>query len=165
MKGAMIALSVAVVFALVALSGVVLRDYNQLSIERSDIEARWKQLETDMKERTQTISRLVPKSDQAAIAELGRVGLSRAQTRQDAIAANNQISAALQKIEQAHPEIAADEALQIAQQKLANDGTDYNKAIEKYNTDLLLFPNNLIASASRFSRYDTYFRSSSGLAQ
>ena len=167
MKGVVIALCVAVVFGLVAVSGVVLRDYNQLSIERSDIEARWAQLDRDMKARADTVVALVRKVDEAARAELtrARVALLSAQSRQDAIAANNQISARLEKVERRHPAIADDQGLQDAQEKMANDGTDYNRAIEKYNTDLLLFPNNLIASASGFSRYDTYFRTGSALPQ
>jgi LemA protein len=160
MKGAMIALVVIVVFAAVALSGVVLRDYNQLAIERSDIEARWIQLQRDMKARADTILTIVPKNEEATIAELGkaRVVLLGAQSRQEIITANSEISAQLETLERRHPNLTNDQALQDAQQKLANDGTDYNKAIERYNTDVQLFPNNVIATTSGFSRYDAYFR-------
>ena len=159
MKGALIALFV-LVTAAVAVSGVLQRSYNQLETERHDIDVRWAQLEKDIKARADLASGLAPRQNAATAEQVtqARALLLGAVNRSEAMSANNRIIAALLKMQKSDPLITTDQRLQDVQQKLAIDGTDYNEAVQKYNTDLQLFPRNLIASAARLRRYDAYFK-------
>ena len=38
----------------------------------------------------------------------------------------------------------------------------YNEAVQKYNTDIALFPNNIAASLYGFQREDAYFKTTPG---
>lgn len=135
---------VAVVAALVALSAVLLRDHNQLDVERHDIEARWDQLDRDMKQRASLVPDL-PDSK----------ALLAAKTRQDEMAANYRLSSAIRMLQRRK----MSDDLAHAQQSFATDRTEYNDAIEKYNTDLELFPKNMVAAIFGFKRDDLYVRS------
>jgi LemA protein len=160
MKGALIALFAVVIIVLVAVSGTLQRGYNQLQTERNDVDVRWAQLDKDIKARADIAVDLARKQDAAMADQLAqaRASLLAAASRQEAMSANNRIAAALLKMQKRDPLLRTDQRLQDVQQKLATDGTDYNEAIQKYNTDLQLFPRNLIASAVRLGRYDAYFK-------
>ena len=159
MKRALIALFI-VIILLVAVSGVLQRAYNQLATERNDIDVRWSQLEKDLKARADLASELARRQDAATAERVAqaRRSLLSATNRQQAMSANSRIVAELLKIQKRDRLLTTDQRLQDVQQKLAIDGTDYNDAIQKYNTDLQLFPRNLIASAARLGRYDAYFK-------
>ncbi len=46
--------------------------------------------------------------------------------------------------------------------RIAVERRKYNEAVQKYNTQIELFPNNLVASLSGFTRNDAYFQTSPG---
>jgi LemA protein len=169
MKGALIALVVVAVFAVVAISGVLLRDYNQLETERSDIEARWARLKKDMTDRGDIVTEILrrakghPIGDSPIVNDLAKAhdALVSARTREEQMAANTRLSAALASLQRQDPRFMSDQALRDrladAEQKIADDRREYNEAIQKYNTDLQLSPKNFSASLFRFQRYNAYF--------
>jgi len=169
MKGALIALVVVVVFAAVALSAVLLRDYDQLQAERNDIEARWVRLDKDMKDHAEIVTEIVRtartdrKGDSTAIDGViqARDAVISAGSREEEMAANTRLSAALMSLRHSEPHITSNQnlgdRLADAEQKIADDRKDYNEAIQKYNTDLQLSPKNFSASLFHFHRYNAYF--------
>jgi len=141
MRGALIALFVLLLLsAAVATSAVLVRDYNQLAIERSDIQERWSQLEADMKRRARDIRSGPPSL------LLVRDAVLNAKGKREEMEANN------------HLDDLVGAEMADATQKIDTDRSEYNEAIQKYNTDLKLFPKNVTASLFRFQRDDEYFR-------
>jgi LemA protein len=49
--------------------------------------------------------------------------------------------------------------------RIAVERRRYNETLQDYNTYISLFPNNLIASMSGFSRNDAYFKADEGARQ
>jgi LemA protein len=46
--------------------------------------------------------------------------------------------------------------------RIAVERRKYNEVVQRYNTQIVLFPNNLIASMSGFQRNDAYFKTDPG---
>ena len=46
--------------------------------------------------------------------------------------------------------------------RIAVERRKYNEAVQKYNTQIELFPNNIVASLSGFTRNDAYFKTDPG---
>ena len=175
MKGGLIVVGV-VVIVLVAFSGQLMGSRNQLVTEKNDIDARWAQVETDIKRRADLIPNLVAtvqgyaKQEQTVIGEVAnaRAALLGAHTKEDTINANNQLSGALGRLlvlTENYPQLKSNENFLRLQDELAGtenriavDRRDYNEAIRKYNTDVELFPKNVAASMFGFHRDDAYFK-------
>jgi LemA protein len=175
MKGGLI-VAVVVVIVLVAFSGQLMGSRNQLVTEKNDIDARWAQVENDMKRRADLIPNLVEtvkgyaKQEQTVIGEVAnaRAALLGARTKEDAINANNQLSGALGRLlvlTENYPQLKSNENFLRLQDELAGtenriavDRRDYNEAIKKYNTDVELFPRNIAAAIFGFHRDDAYFK-------
>jgi len=49
--------------------------------------------------------------------------------------------------------------------RIAVERRSYNQTLQDYNTFLSLFPNNLVASMSGFTRNDAYFKTEEGARQ
>jgi LemA protein len=175
MKRALIAL-VVVVIVLVAISGVVLRDYNQLDTERHDIAAQWTQLDSDMRHRAALVGNLIEpfkaisnvnEEEHAAISEArnAQAALLIAQSKRQEMAANRRLSTAIARLlvlKGRFRQLASNQTLQDdladAEQSIADGRKNYNDAIQKYNTDLQLFPQNVTAAIFHFRRDDAYFQ-------
>ena len=175
MKAVLVTLGVLVV-VIVIVSGRLMGGYNQLVTERNDIQARWAQVDTDMKRRADLIPNLVEtvkgyaKQEQTVIGEVAdaRAALLGAHGKQDEIAANNQLSGAIGRLlvlQENYPQLKSNENFLRLQDELAGtenriavDRRDYNEAIKKYNTDVELFPKNVVASIFHFQRDDAYFQ-------
>ena len=83
------------------------------------------------------------------------------------MAANNQLDGALSRllvVVENYPNLKSNENFMRLQDELA--GTEnriaverrkYNEVVQRYNTQIVLFPNNLIASMSGFQRNPAYF--------
>jgi LemA protein len=104
-----------------------------------------------------------------------RSALLSAQTPADKIAANGRLDSALGRllvVVENYPQLRSNENFLRLQDELA--GTEnriaverrrYNETLQDYNTYLSLFPNNIVASVSGFSRNDAYFKTEEGARQ
>jgi LemA protein len=174
MKGLLIGVGVLVIVAVV-FGGQLMGSRNQLVTEKNDIDARWAQVENDMKRRADLIPNLVAtvqgyaKQEQAVIGEVtsARSALLGARSKEDAINANNQLSGAIGRLlvlQESYPQLKSNENFLRLQDELAGtenriavDRRDYNEAIRKYNTDVELFPRNIAAGIFGFHRDNAYF--------
>jgi LemA protein len=175
MKLGAIILVVLIVAALI-FGGQLISGRNTLVTERNQIDAKWAQVDNDMKRRADLIPNLVEtvkgyaKQEQTVIGEVAnaRAALLGAHSKQDEISANNQLSGALGRLlvlQENYPQLKSNENFLRLQDELAGtenriavDRRDYNEAIKKYNTDVELFPKNIAASLFRFQRDDAYFQ-------
>jgi LemA protein len=175
MKGALIVLGVLVLLALV-LGGSLMGSRNDLVTEREAIHGSWAQVDSAMQRRLDLIPNLVETVKGAASHEekvIGEVTSARAammgaKTPQEKIDANNQLSGALGRlmvVVENYPNIKANENFLHLQDELA--GTEnrinvarlrYNETVQKYNTDIALFPKNIAAGMFGFQREDAYFK-------
>ena len=97
-----------------------------------------------------------------------RAAMAGAQTPAEKIAADGQLTSALSRlmvVVENYPNIKANENFLRLQDELA--GTEnriaverrkYNETVQKYNTDIALFPQNIAASMFGFQREDAYFK-------
>jgi LemA protein len=104
-----------------------------------------------------------------------RSALLSANTPGDKIAANQRLDSALGRllvVVENYPQLKSNENFLRLQDELA--GTEnriaverrrYNEALQDYNTYLSLFPNNLVAGFSGFTRNDAYFKTDEGARQ
>ena len=98
-----------------------------------------------------------------------------AKTPQEKIAANGQLDSALSRllvVVENYPQLKSNENFLRLQDELA--GTEnriaierkrYNETVQDYNTYISLFPNNIVASLSGFTRNDAYFKTDEGARQ
>ncbi len=175
MKSGIIIL-VVVVLAVLIFGGQLMGGRNTLVTEKNDIDARWAQVDNDMKRRADLIPNLVEtvkgyaKQEQTVIGEVAnaRAALLGANDRQSKIAANDQLSGAIGRLlvlKEAYPELKSNENFLRLQDELAGtenriavDRRDYNEAIRRYNTDVDLFPRNIAASLFGFHKDNEYFK-------
>jgi LemA protein len=175
MKGAIIVVVVIVVVVLI-FGGQLMGQRNQLVAQRNEIDARWAQVDNDMKRRADLIPNLVEtvkgyaKQEQTVIGEVAnaRAALLGARSKQDEISANNQLSGAIGRLlvlTENYPQLKSNENFLRLQDELAGtenriavDRRDYNEAIKKYNINVEQFPQNIAASMFGFHRDDAYFK-------
>src|SRR5579875_2013232 len=175
MKGALIVL-VVVILGAVIIVGPLISSRNELVTERNDIDARWAQVDNDMKRRADLIPNLVEtvkgfaKQEQTVIGEVtsARAALLGAHSKEGEIAANSQLSGAIGRLlvlQENYPQLKSNENFLRLQDELAGtenriavDRRDYNEAIKRYNIDVEQFPKNIAASLFGFQRDDNYFQ-------
>lgn len=178
MKNLLIVLGVIIVIAVV-FGGQLMGSRNQLVTEKNDIDGRWAQVETDMKRRADLIPNLVEtvkgyaKQEQEVIASVANaraalLGASNKGDRNAEINANSQLSGAIGRLlvlQENYPQLKSNENFLRLQDELAGTENriavsrrDYNEAIQKYNTDIDLFPRNIAASMFGFHRDDNYIK-------
>lgn len=178
MKLGLIALIILVVLGLgvLVVGGGLMSSRNSLVAERESINADWSQVDTDLQRRADLVPNLVATVKGAAAHEQevidsvtkARAALGGARTPSEKIAANDQLSSALSRllvVAENYPQIKANENFLRLQDELA--GTEnriavsrrrYNEAVQKYNTDIQTFPQNIAASMFGFQREDAYFK-------
>ncbi len=178
MKNLLIVLGVIILVAVV-FGSQLMGSRNQLVTEKNDIEGRWAQVDNDMKRRADLIPNLVEtvkgfaKQEKEVIGEVtnARAALLGAGSKGDRsgeIAANSQLSGAIGRLlvlQENYPQLKSNESFLRLQDELAGtenriavDRRDYNEAIQKYNTDIDLFPRSIAASIFGFHRDDNYFK-------
>lgn len=182
MKKVLIALVVLVIIALLIGSSFVSRR-NEMVKKREMVNATWSQVDVVLQRRADLIPNLVETVKGYAAQEQtvfgaianARAALIGAKTPADKIAANGQLDSALGRllvIVENYPQLKSNENFLRLQDELA--GTEnriaverrrYNEAIQDYNTYIALFPNNLVASFSGFTRNDAYFKADEGSRQ
>jgi LemA protein len=153
---------------------------NKLATERESINGEWSQVDADLQRRADLIPNLVETVKGYAKEETGiyeslanaRAALIGAKSPQEKIDANQQLTGALGRllvVVENYPNLKANENFKQLQFSL--EGTEnrilqarrrYNEAVQKYNTDLQLFPANIVASMSGFQREDAYFKTEPG---
>ena len=175
MKAGLVVIGV-IVLAVLIFGGQLMSGRNTLVTEKNDIDARWAQVDNDMKRRADLIPNLVEtvkgfaKQEQTVIGEVtnARAALLGAHSRQDEINANTQLGGALGRLlvlQENYPQLKSNENFLRLQDELAGTENriavsrrDYNEAIRRYNTDVELFPRNIAASLFGFKRDDAYFK-------
>jgi LemA protein len=175
MKGALIAVGAVVLIALI-LGGTLMGDRNDLVAEREAIKSSFAQVDNQMQRRADLIPNLVATVKGMASHEQNvidsvtkaRAQMAGAQTPADKIAANGQIDSALSRlmvVVENYPNIKANESFQNlqvdlegAENRISIARRDYNNAVQKYDTDIALFPKNIAAGMFGFQREDAYFK-------
>ena len=179
MKGVLIGLGVVVLLVLI-LGGSLMGSRNELVTEREAYKAQWQQVDVALQRRLDLIPNLVEtvkgfaKQEQAVIKEVtdARAALGGARTPSEKIQANSQLDGALSRllvVVENYPQLKSNENFLRLQDELA--GTEnriaverrkYNETVQRYNTDIELFPNNIAASMFGFHRNDAYFKTEGG---
>jgi LemA protein len=179
MKFAIIIIGVLVLIAL-GVFGWAAGARNTLVTERESVNGAWSQVDVALQRRADLIPNLVEtvkgfaKQEQAVIKEVtdARAALGGARTPSEKIQANSQLDGALSRllvVVENYPQLKSNENFLRLQDELA--GTEnriaverrkYNETVQKYNTDIELFPNNIAASMFGFQRNDAYFKTEAG---
>jgi LemA protein len=159
---------------------VVVGSYNRLAAEKEAIAGQWSQVDTELERRSDLIPNLVEtvkgyaKEETSVVQSIAsaRAALGGAGSPQEKINANNKLDEALGKflvVVENYPNLKANENFRQLQFELA--GTEnrldqsrrrYNDAVKNYNTDLSLFPANLVALIAGYQREDAYFKTEPG---
>ena len=175
MKAAIIAL-VVVVLTVVMCGCEFVTKRNVLVSEKESIAGQWSQVDADLQRRADLIPNLVETvkgyaKEETTVMETvsnARSALLNAKSPQEKIDANNQLTGALGRllvVVENYPNLKANENFRQLQFEL--EGTEnrilqsrrrYNEAVQRYNTDISLFPANVVASIAGMQREDAYFK-------
>ncbi|MBL8237646.1 MAG: LemA family protein [Bryobacterales bacterium] len=175
MKIALIVLGVLLLLVLLV-GGQMVGVRNDLTVQKNGIEAAFAQMDVVLQRRADLIPNLVEtvkgfaaqEKDVIASVASARSALGGARTAQEKITANGQLDGALSRllmVVENYPQLKSDATFMRLQDELA--GTEnriaverrkYNEAVQKYNTSIELFPNNIAASIFGFQRNDAYFK-------
>ncbi len=175
MKIGLIVLGVVVLLVLI-LGGQMVGVRNDLTTQKNGIEGAFAQMDVVLQRRADLIPNLVEtvkgfatqEKDVIASVSNARAALGGARTTGEKIAANGQLDGALSRllmVVENYPQLKSDVTFMRLQDELA--GTEnriaverrkYNEAVQKYNTSIELFPNNIAASLFGFQRNDAYFK-------
>ncbi|HWC00472.1 MAG TPA: LemA family protein [Bryobacteraceae bacterium] len=154
--------------------------HNELVTAKEAIDASWSQVDVALQRRADLIPNLVEtvkgyaKHEESVIKDVAdaRAALGGARSPQEKIQANSQLDGALSRllvVVENYPQLRANENFMRLQDELA--GTEnriaverrkYNETVQRYNTQIGLFPDNIVASLSGFSRNDAYFKTEPG---
>jgi LemA protein len=153
---------------------------NDLVQQRESVNAAWAQVDVALQRRADLVPNLVEtvkgfaKQEREVFESIAnaRAAMAGARTPQERIAANTQLESALSRllvVVENYPQLKSNENFLRLQDELA--GTEnriaverrkYNEAVQRYNTTIELFPKNIVASLSGFTRNDAYFRTDPG---
>ncbi|HYM10349.1 MAG TPA: LemA family protein [Bryobacterales bacterium] len=177
-------ISLAVLLLLVlALGSSYVTRRNEMVAQREAIKNAWAQVDTALQRRADLIPNLVETVKGFATQERtvfddiakARAAMAGARTPSDRIAANDQLSGALGRllvVVENYPQLKSNENFLRLQDELA--GTEnriaverrkYNEVVQAYNTNIQLFPNNIVAGMSGFQREEAYFRANENARQ
>lgn len=182
MKVALVILAILLLIG-VLLGGSFVSRRNQMAIKREAVNSAWSQVDVVLQRRADLIPNLVETVKGFAAQEVtvfgdiakARSALLSASTPADKIAANQRLDSALGRllvVVENYPQLKSNENFLRLQDELA--GTEnriaverrrYNETLQDYNTYLSLFPNNIVAGLSGFSRNDAYFKADEGARQ
>ena len=175
MKAVLITLVVVILVALVV-GGQLIGMKNDFVKERTGIEGKFAEVDNSMKRRADLIPNLVETVKGFAKQEKGvyddiaaaRSQLLNAQSPQDKMTANNQLTGALGRllvVVENYPQLKSNEnflrlqdELSRTENRIAVARRDYNEAVTKYNADLQLFPRSMAASLFGYQRDYPYFQ-------
>jgi LemA protein len=149
---------------------------NDQVTQREAIKGAWADVDNNLQRRADLIPNLVEtvkgyaKEETTVFTNIAnaRSALIGARTPAEKIQANSQVDSALSRllvIAENYPQLKANENFLRLQDELT--GTEnriaisrrrYNETVQKYNTNIELFPNNIAASLFGFQREDAYFK-------
>ncbi|MBM3783644.1 MAG: LemA family protein [Acidobacteria bacterium] len=175
MKTGLIVAGVLLLIGIIAGSQMV-GTRNDLVVQREAIQGAFAQVDVVLLRRAELIPNLVETVKGFATQEKdvftnianARSALAGARTPSEKIEANTQLDGALSRllvIAEQYPQLKSNENFLRLQDELA--GTEnriaverrkYNEAVQKYNTSIELFPQNIAASIFGFQRNDAYFK-------
>jgi LemA protein len=175
MKIGLIVLGVVVLLVLLV-GGQMVGVRNDLTTQKNNIDGAFAQMDVVLQRRADLIPNLVEtvkgfasqEKDVIASVANARAALGGARSTQEKITANSQLDGALSRllvVVENYPQLKSDATFMRLQDELA--GTEnriaverrkYNEAVQKYNTSIELFPNNIAASLFGFQRNDAYFK-------
>ena len=174
MKAALLVIVVLVVVGLLFF-GQLISTRNSLVTERAAIDSQWAQIDVALQRQADLIPNLVEtvkgyaKQEQAVIKEVtdARAAFAGAKTPQDRQQSGNQMESALSRllvVVENYPQLKSNENFLHLQDELAGsvnriavERRKYNEAVQKYNTDIELFPKNIAAGMFGFGPKD-YFK-------
>jgi LemA protein len=179
MKTGLIILAVLVVLGLI-IGGKAAGVNNELVAQREAINGAWSQVDVVLQRRADLIPNLVETVKGFAAQEKSvmesvtsaRAALLNAKTPAAKIQANSQLDGALGRllvVVENYPNLKSNENFLRLQDELA--GTEnriaverrkYNEVVQRYNTTLGVFPNNIFAGFLGFQRNDAYFKTEGG---
>ncbi len=156
---------------------------NAMVTKREAVNSAWSQVDVVLQRRADLIPNLVETVKGFAAHEekvfgdiaAARAAMIGAKTPSERIAANGQLDSALGRlmvVVENYPQLRSNENFLRLQDELA--GTEnriaierkrYNDTLQDYNTYIGLFPNNIVASLSGFTRNDAYFKAEEGSRQ
>lgn len=156
---------------------------NEMVRKREAVNSAWSQVDVVLQRRADLIPNLVETVKGFATHEekvfgdiaAARAAMIGAKTPSEKIAANGQLDSALGRlmvVVENYPQLRSNENFLRLQDELA--GTEnriaierrrYNETLQDYNTYIALFPNNIVASLSGFTRNDAYFKADEGSRQ
>jgi LemA protein len=175
MKTGLIVLGVLVLGGLL-IGGHLVGVRNDLVAQKNVIEGAFAQVDVVLQRRADLIPNLVEtvkgfaSQEKEVIASVAnaRAALGGARTPQEKIAANTQLDGALSRllvVVENYPQLKSDanflrlqDELAGTENRIAVERRKYNEAVQKYNTSIELFPNNIAASIFGFQRNDAYFK-------
>lgn len=178
MKIALIVVGVLILLVLI-LGGSFVGTRNDLVTEQQAVRAQFSQVDVVMQRRADLIPNLVEtvkgfaKQEQAVFGQIAqaRAALSGARSPQEKIDANNQLSGALSRllvVVENYPQLKSSEHFQTlmtqlegAENRINVERRKYNEVVQKYNTDLQLFPKNIAAGMFGFQP-EPYFKADEG---
>jgi LemA protein len=180
MKKTAIVVLVIIVLAILWFGSTYVGHRNAMVAKREAVNAAWSQVDIVLQRRADLIPNLVETvkgfaaQEQTVFRDIAnaRAALMSPGTPQQKIAANNQLDGALSRllvVVENYPQLRSNENFLRLQDELA--GTEnriaverrrYNDALQDYNTYIQLFPNNIVASLSGFTRNDAYFQAQGG---
>jgi len=153
---------------------------NDLVVQREAIAGAWSNVDVVLQRRADLIPNLVEtvkgfaKQEQTVIGSVtaARAALVGARTPRDRIAANQQLDSALSRllvVVENYPDLKSNQnflnlqdELAGAENRIAVERRKYNETVQRYNTSIELFPNNIAASLFGFARNDAYFKTDPG---
>lgn len=167
---------IVVLLGIFVIGGSLISSRNQLVTEREAINSAFAQVDIQLQRRNDLIPNLVETVKGYASQEKSvidsvtsaRAAMLGARTPSEKIAADTALQGALGRllaIAENYPNLKSNENFLRLQDELA--GTEnriaverrkYNEAVQRYNTDIALFPQNIAASLFGFQREDAYFR-------
>ena len=179
MKIALIVILVLLVLGLMV-GGKFVSTRNDLVTQREAVTSQWSDVDVALQRRADLIPNLVNTVKAFAQHETevfkdiadARARLAGGRTPGEKIQANQQLDTAISRllvIAENYTQLKSNENFLRLQDELA--GTEnriaverrkYNEALQRYNTSIALFPNNLVASMSGMARNDAYFQTEPG---
>jgi LemA protein len=174
MKAALLIIGVLILIVLI-FAGSLVGTRNELVSEQQAVRSQFSQVDVVMQRRADLIPNLVStvkgfaKQEQTVFGEIAsaRAALGGAQSPQEKIDANNRLSGALGRllvVVENYPQLRSSEhfqslmvELERAENRINIERRKYNEVVQKYNTDLQLFPKNIAAGMFGFQP-EPYFK-------